>query len=622
MPRDGSNIYHRPAGTDAVTDTTIESSKYNALVADLEQDANLPRPIVAGGTGATSALAAMVALSGEVAKQGPVTNYDSFPWVNGSFYSNAGATGAPTGVSAFTGLYYEHSNTQYATIEARDATSGSGLKYVRMKAAGVWGSWIADPSTADVALKVSKAGDSMSGDLAITKASPALSLNKTTVATNNSILGTLNGASRWLVSVGNGSAEGGSNTGSDFSIYRYNDVGVFVSEALNINRGSGNVGVAASVVAGIFGTTGTYFFGNSGIRYLQFDGTNFILNGGANLVVNGGTVVSANSATVGTYQFGNSGTKYLQFDGAQYALLGGQLVVNNNFLTSGGNVVCAASATTGAYYFGNAVNGKYLQYDGASYILNGSGTLVVQNFSGPMGVYNRGASGNSNYYVGDTSAGDKGAFFWDRATGNVSTISFAAATSISIQPGGSVQLSNGWLNKQGSAGAYGGSVSNLYYTGSGTQLWIDVSNFGLINVTSDYRIKKDVIDLPGMWDTVKALRPIKYTHKDFTPPAEKLSRAQRIKERDKRVKDGAKDGISTNEPSLDHLNGPMVAGDDIERWGFVAHELQETLVPSASSGVKDSPDHIQSPNPFTVIAALTKALQEAMARIERLEARL
>jgi hypothetical protein len=29
---------------------------------------------------------------------------------------------------------------------------------------------------------------------------------------------------------------------------------------------------------------------------------------------------------------------------------------------------------------------------------------------------------------------------------------------------------------------------------------------------------------------------------------------------------------------------------------------------------------VQSPNPFTLIAALTKALQEAMARIEALEA--
>ncbi|WP_371929944.1 hypothetical protein [Bradyrhizobium sp. CCGUVB1N3] len=64
----------------------------------------------------------------------------------------------------------------------------------------------------------------------------------------------------------------------------------------------------------------------------------------------------------------------------------------------------------------------------------------------------------------------------------------------------------------------------------------------------------------------------------------------------------------------------MFAGDDIERWGFLAHELQEAMIDSAASCPKDAPDAIQSPNPWTIIAALTKTLQEAMARIEMLEA--
>jgi hypothetical protein len=56
MPRDGSGIYTRPPGTNAVADTTIESTKYNANVADVETDLNAPRPIVAGGTGANNAV--------------------------------------------------------------------------------------------------------------------------------------------------------------------------------------------------------------------------------------------------------------------------------------------------------------------------------------------------------------------------------------------------------------------------------------------------------------------------------------------------------------------------------------------------------------------------------------
>jgi hypothetical protein len=67
---------------------------------------------------------------------------------------------------------------------------------------------------------------------------------------------------------------------------------------------------------------------------------------------------------------------------------------------------------------------------------------------------------------------------------------------------------------------------------------------------------------------------------------------------------------------------PLVIGDEKERWGFLAHELQAVLIEDAASGVKDIPNHIQTPNPWTVIAALTKTLQEAMARIEDQDARI
>ena len=100
-----------------------------------------------------------------------------------------------------------------------------------------------------------------------------------------------------------------------------------------------------------------------------------------------------------------------------------------------------------------------------------------------------------------------------------------------------------------------------------------------------------------MWNTVKKLRPISYTHADFTPPVEAAKRAAK------------------------NITTPMIVGDDIERWGFVAHELQETLIASAATGVKDSPVTIQSPEPMVIVAALAKALQEAMARIEALEMR-
>lgn len=63
MPRNGSGIYSKPAGTTAQPNTTIESAKYNQTVDDLVADANVPRPIVAGGHGAATVSGAQTNLS-------------------------------------------------------------------------------------------------------------------------------------------------------------------------------------------------------------------------------------------------------------------------------------------------------------------------------------------------------------------------------------------------------------------------------------------------------------------------------------------------------------------------------------------------------------------------------
>jgi hypothetical protein len=58
MSRDGSGTYSLPSNTLAVSGDAISSTKFNSLVQDLESDANVDRPIAAGGTGASTASAA------------------------------------------------------------------------------------------------------------------------------------------------------------------------------------------------------------------------------------------------------------------------------------------------------------------------------------------------------------------------------------------------------------------------------------------------------------------------------------------------------------------------------------------------------------------------------------
>jgi hypothetical protein len=156
-------------------------------------------------------------------------------------------------------------------------------------------------------------------------------------------------------------------------------------------------------------------------------------------------------------------------------------------------------------------------------------------------------------------------------------------------------IANSYGCKPGSAGAATGNFFNLNYASPNVQMWIGTTNLGNITLTSDYRIKKDVAPLASMWERLKALKPISYTHQDYTPPGSSLK----------------EDGSPPD---------PLVVNDDTERWGFVAHELQEALIMDAATGFKDSPEHIQSPNPWTLLATVTKALQEAMSRIEALEA--
>lgn len=237
----------------------------------------------------------------------------------------------------------------------------------------------------------------------------------------------------------------------------------------------------------------------------------------------------------------------------------------------------------------------------ASPVFTGSVTAPIFTASGNY-LYLAGSSGAVNSTGGPLIYGDASTLVAKMGSANTNGFWVQGPTGTNlfiVNPSGNASLyAPGGLNLGGNATTTGGTIAaSGYQARSGTpgpaqgnnfnvdwvsvaHLWIDNVNVGAITVSSDYRIKENVAELPSMWDRTKRLRPISYHIRDHE----------------------------------------VVKADPAERWGFIAHELQETLIDTAATGYKDAPNLIQSPDAMTLIATLTKALQEAMTRIEALEA--
>ena len=738
MPRDGSGNYSIPPGTEGFPDTTIESAKYNIFIADVETDLNAPRPISSGGTGAANERDAMIALGGEYANQ-DVTNYDSFPFVSGSFSSAAGATASPVAGHAFTGQAVIHDDPLYATITAHDLsdTAVPGRNYIREKKAGVWSAWKVDGrtiigdaegiggDTADMffgiegtaptsAFVVNNESDNTGTDLfRVTKSGngefrsvpgawTVLSLHKSAAAMGAGIAGYDHANKlRWSAYWGDGGTETGANAGSNFAIYRYDDAGNAVpgAAAFSIERANGNILAGGAITAlgnvkttldlvadknlwlGQTSGTGSIYFTAAGDKYLYWAGTSFILNGGdlsaSNHIKAGSTVYCGANGAEGVVRFGNNSSgkdPYIYWNNTEFVLNGGRLNAYGG--VHGGALITAttinAASTIGAgearltptsLEIGyDSVNTDYTYIDfkvkaGQDYGVrlaatggsSGSGTSAMgynaarHDFAGPVfGAFTASvdygfhiASGGNARYASTVN----GMRMW--SMGAISDGRFAVAdesaarftffgnlTGAMETSGGLVVNSDGLYTwgikcKGGTDGGYQADWFNIGYDGVYCQLWVDGYNMGNIYTSSDYRIKKDVIDLPSMWDTVKGLRPIKYTQAEYSPAGHQEFVAEQRRNVQEKVAAIKKSGLPVpkDDPMLQEVPmRPLFRADDIERWGFIAHELQETLVPSAATGVKDDPVHVQSPEALTVVAALTKALQEAMVRIEALEA--
>lgn len=225
----------------------------------------------------------------------------------------------------------------------------------------------------------------------------ALFLNKAGSGVHCQINGQNNGLNRWQMVLGSSTVEGGSNTGSDFLLNRFNDAGAVIDTPLTITRSTGSTLVTrlvagasppSNVTSGIHNAGGfwssatavTAFMGN-----MYFDGANYraFVAGGAGLL-----------------QFNGSGTAQWAFYGNAGAAAGGvvspavllSVDQNGNVLATGAvtcnaqavvrnasqpnvNYQTAAGASLGQTYYqvSTAQMGLFHQSSGASAFINGSG---------------------------------------------------------------------------------------------------------------------------------------------------------------------------------------------------------------------------------------------------------
>lgn len=384
-------------------------------------------------------------------------------------------------------------------------------------------------------------------------------------------------------------------------------VGLHVGAGKTLNLdGTAILSVAATCTATFAGTVG--IGGN-----LNVVGTSGL---GGNVAIGGALVVTGTVTAPNLYTKTEADAAFLDQTeaDARYVNVAGDSMGNLNVATFASSGHCTSGGNfyaTGQCFISNAADVIIANNGGGGNVYlrpQGAGSGAGQAYVQPSGrlVANEHYSIGGTYFggtlqsiTGDVLLGGSGGYVYLRPNGagsaaaeaRVQNDGWLVATKFRTQAGDG----GGFGTKDGSVGGSpGANIFNCWWQGGFFFGYIDGTQVGYMNQISDYRIKTNVVELPSTWNTTKALRPIKYNHKDFSPPS------------------AIEKAMETGEP--------FVKGDNIERWGFLAHELQAATVPSASSGVKDAPDIMQAPNPWTVIATLTRTLQEAQERIEALEA--
>ena len=301
----------------------------------------------------------------------------------------------------------------------------------------------------------------------------------------------------------------------------------------------------------------------SAVPVAGISGTGVTLAAGRALQWRNNTSLGLPGASGGV--IGSDGTRIQFWPGVDGSTSASDYSVGMSSGTQWYNVPAAASHT----FLVAAVPTLYVQ----SGVVTATGTLVV--------------AGNINSVNGTLTCG-KDASIGGAAsiTGNLT----AATMSVGLITSTSAFRGAGLFSRAGASGAYTANAYNFHHIGnSATDLYIDTNRIGTIQITSDYRVKQNIVPLQDeALARINELKPVLYEFKDV---------------------------------------GDMFTADGVQHTGFVASEVQEAGIPDGAFGVKDDVCEdgsmkLQSINTIAIVSTLVKAVQELAVKVAELEARL